>query len=176
MLVLQGAKILMQKNITRIDVADYKILEKMSDECFVINTAIDEGFCRKFIEKATIEDRLVLFYGEDAIEKCKLFNADGVVLDLGAEKLKEKMQGVRKQLGKGKFVGLFTRCRRHESMLVSEVEPEFVIFKVFKDGFENIKELTDWYNDFFVIQSASWIMEEIDEAEIKKLKTDFVIR
>jgi hypothetical protein len=61
-------------------------------------------------------------------------------------------------------------------MLVSEVEPEFVIFKVFKDGFENIKELTDWYNDFFVIQSASWIMEEIDEAEIKKLKTDFVIR
>ena len=150
MLVLQGAKILMQKNITRIDVADYKILEKMSDECFVINTVIDEEFCRKFIEKAT--------------------------LDLGAEKLKEKMQGVRKQLGKGKFVGLFTRCRRHESMLVSEVEPEFVIFKVFKDGFENIKELTDWYNDFFVIQSASWIMEEIDEAEIKKLKTDFVIR
>ena len=166
----------MQKNITKIDVVDYKIIEKMDDECFILNTCLEDEFCRKFIEKANLEDRIVLFYGEEAIAKNKTFGADGVILDLGSEHLKEKMQDVRKQLGKGKFVGLFTRSRRHESMLVSEVEPEFVIFKVFKDGLENIKELTDWYNDFFVIQSASWIMEEIDEAEIKKLKTDFVIR
>ena len=117
-----------------------------------------------------------MFYGDDAIDICKKYGADGVVLDLGVEKLKEKMQNVRKQLGKGKFVGLFTRSRRHESMLVSEVEPDFVIFKVFKDGFENIKELTDWYGEFFILQSAGWLMEEIDGNSLKNLKTDFIIK
>ena len=95
-------------------------------------------------------------------------------MDLGAEKLKEKMADVRKQLGKRKFVGLFTRNRRHESMIVSEVEPDFIIFKVWKDGFENVQELTDWYNDFFLIQSAAWIME--DGVPVENLRTDFVIK
>ena len=166
----------MQKNITKIDVVDYKILEKMNDECFILNTSLDDEFCRKFVEKANLEDKIVLFYGDDAIAKNKTFDADGVILDLGAEHLKERMQDVRKQLGKRKFVGLFTRSRRHESMLVSEVEPDFVIFKVYRDGFDNIKELTDWYNDFFIIQSASWVMEEIDESVLKSLNTDFIIR
>lgn len=166
----------MQKNITKIDVVDYKVLEKMSDECFILNTSLDDEFCRKFVEKANLEDKIVLFYGEDAIVKNKTFGADGVILDLGSEHLKEKMYDVRKQLGKGKFIGLFTRSRRHESMIVSEVEPDFVIFKVYKDGFDNIKELTDWYNDFFIIQSAAWVMEEIDCNSLKKLNTDFIIK
>ena len=166
----------MQKNITKIDVVDYKIIEKMDDECFILNTCLEDEFCRKFVEKANIEDKIVLFYGDDAIVKNKTFGADGVILDLGSEHLKDKMQDVRKQLGKGKFVGLFTRSRRHESMLVSEVEPDFIIFKVYKEGFDNIKELTDWYNDFFIIQSASWIMEEVDSNSLKNLNTDFIIR
>lgn len=76
--------------------------------------------------------------------------ADGVILDLGAEGLKEKMAAVRKELGKSGVVGLFTRNRRHESMIVSEADPDFVVFKVWKDGFESVRELTDWYNDFFL--------------------------
>ena len=166
----------MQKNIIRIDVVNDKFLIKMEEECYILNTSLDAEYCRKFVEKASVEDRIVLFYGDDAIDICKKYGADGVVLDLGAEKLKEKMQNVRKQLGKGKFVGLFTRSRRHESMLVSEVEPDFVIFKVFKDGFENIKELTDWYGEFFILQSAGWLMEEIDGNSLKNLKTDFIIK
>ena len=35
-------------------------------------------------------------------------------------------------------------------MIVSEAEPDFVVFKVWKDGFESVRELTDWYNDFFL--------------------------
>lgn len=164
----------MQKNIVRVDAVDSEILENLSEECYVLDTALEEAFCRAFVEKACVEERIVLFYGENAIKKAKKFGADGVILDLGAEGLKEKMATVRKELGKGGIVGLFTRNRRHESMLVSEAEPDFVIFKVWKDGFAGVKELTGWYADFFLIQSAAWVMEE--GVEVAELRTDFVIK
>ena len=116
----------------------------------------------------------MLFCGENAVNQAKVYGADGVVLDLGAEEVKDKLEAVRKTLGKGGIVGLFTRNRRHESMLVSEAEPDFVIFKVWKDGFEGVKELTDWYADFFLIQSAAWVME--DGVKVEQLRTDFVIK
>ncbi len=164
----------MQKNIVRVDAEDGKILENLTEECYVLEASLKEAFCRAFVEKASVQERIVLFYGENAVEAAKRFGADGVVLDLGAEDLKEKTAAVRKELGKGGIVGLFTRNRRHESMLVSEVEPDFVIFRVWKDGFEQVKELTDWYADFFLIQSAAWVMEEgVDTSE---LRTDFVIK
>ena len=130
--------------------------------------------CRQVIDRAAVSDKIILFYGENAVDVCKKYGADGVVVDLGAEKLKEQTENLRKTLGKGKFIGLITRNRKHESMLVSEVEPDFVIFKVWKDGFENVKNLTDWYQEFFLIQSAAWLME--DGVDDKMLKTDFIIK
>lgn len=164
----------MQKNIILIDECNERVFDNLSEECYILTTSLEDEFCCKFINIATELQKIVLFYGENAVDFVKKYGADGVVADLGAEKLKEKMLELRKKLGKGKFVGLFTRNRRHESMLVSEVEPDFIIFKVWKDGFENIKELTDWYNDFFVIQSAAWIVD--DGIDISELKTDFVIK
>lgn len=164
----------MQKNIIRVEETNDKILENMSEECYVLNAVLEADFCRRFIKKAAEGERIVLFYGENAVNAAKIYGADGVVLDLGAEDVKDKLVAVRKELGKGSIVGLFTRNRRHESMLVSEAEPDFVIFKVWKDGFENVKELTDWYADFFLIQSAAWVMEE--GAPMAELRTDFVIR
>ena len=164
----------MQKNIIRVDEENDKVLENMNEECYVLNAALGEEFCRKFVAKAAQSERIVLFYGEGAVETAKRFGADGVVLDLGAEEVKDKLLAVRKMLGKGSIVGLFTHNRRHESMLVSEAVPDFVIFKVWKDGFESVKELTDWYVDFFLIQSAAWVMEE--GVPFQELRTDFVIR
>ncbi|MCM1323540.1 MAG: hypothetical protein NC218_05215 [Acetobacter sp.] len=164
----------MQKNIVRVEMADDKILENLTEECYVLNTALEEAFCGAFVKKAGKDERIVLFYGENAVGVAKQFGADGVILDFGAEGLKEKMAKVRQELGQGGVVGLFTRNRRHESMLVSEVEPDFVIFKVWKDGFEQVKELTDWYADFFLIQSAAWVME--DGVRFEELRTDCVIK
>lgn len=163
----------MQKNIIRVDEENGAILENMSEECYVLNAALGEDFCRKFMTQAAKEERIVLFYGDNAIAAAKAFGADGVILDLGAEEVKDKLAAVRKELGKGGIVGLFTRNRRHESMLVSEAEPDFVIFKVWKDGFEGVKALTDWYADFFLVQSAAWVMEE--GVDTVALRTDFVI-
>ena len=165
----------MQKIIYRIDEENTAFLNALDEDCYVLNTALSRDFCLKFIGVAAKTDKIVLFYGENAVEKCLDCGGDGVIMDLGAEKLKEQMSSLRKSLGKGKFVGLFTRNRRHESMLVSEVEPDFVVFKVWKDGFENIKELTDWYQEFFLIQSAAWLVDD-DISAADSLQTDFVIK
>lgn len=164
----------MQKFIVRVESEEKRFSDKMEGECYVLNAALDEEYCREFVEKAAAESRIVLFYGEGAVKTAVHLGADGVILDLGAEGLKEKMAAVRKELGKSGVVGLFTRNRRHESMIVSEADPDFVVFKVWKDGFESVRELTDWYNDFFLIQSAAWIME--DGVPTEELRTDFVIK
>lgn len=164
----------MQKFIVRVESEEKRFSDKMEGECYALNAALDEEYCREFVEKAAAESRIVLFYGEGAVKTAVHLGADGVILDLGVEGLKEKMAAVRKELGKSGVVGLFTRNWRHESMIVSEAEPDFVVFKVWKDGFESVRELTDWYNDFFLIQSAAWTME--DGVPVEELRTDFVIK
>ena len=164
----------MQKFIVRVESEEKRFSDKMEGECYALNAALDEEYCREFVEKAAAESRIVLFFGEFSLYRAVHLGADGVILDLGVEGLKEKMAAVRKELGKSGVVGLFTRNRRHESMIVSEAEPDFVVFKVWKDGFESVRELTDWYNDFFLIQSAAWIME--DGVPSEELRTDFVIK
>jgi len=164
----------MQKIIYRIDEANETYLNDLGAECYVLNTMLDASFCKDFICKSAKNEKIVLFYGENAVSCCQKYGADGVVVDLGDEKLKEKVGLLRKELGKDKFIGLFTRNRRHESMIVSEVEPDFIIFKIWKDGFAQLKELTDWYADFFLIQSAAWLMDE--NVDFEQLNTDFVIK
>ena len=73
---------------------------------------------------------------------------------------------------KHKIIGVITRSRRHEAMLISECEPDFIIFKAFNGGKEKIQELTSWYNEMFLIQSALLPMEELDYTAFK---TDFII-
>lgn len=162
----------MQKIIRVDEKKDFDLLAAQAD-CFVLASELEKEYCLQFIKQAQKLDKIVLFYGEKAVECCVNYDADGVVLDFGADEVQEKTAILRKKLGKGKFVGLFTRNRKHESMLVSEAEPDFVVFKVWKDGFDKVKELTDWYNDFFLIQSAAWLMDE--DVDVISLRTDFVI-
>ncbi|MBP5699115.1 MAG: hypothetical protein J6W96_06285 [Alphaproteobacteria bacterium] len=163
----------MQK-IIRIDDANPQYLTALKADCYVLYCALNDDFCRDFIEQGIKKDKIVLFYGEDAVERCVSLKADGVIVDLGADNLEEKVQLLRQTLGQGKYIGLVTRNRKHESMLVSEAEPDFVVFKVWKDGFDKVKELTDWYNEFFLIQSAAWIID--DDIAVGELNTDFVIQ
>lgn len=164
----------MQKIIYRIDEENEIFLKNLTADCYVLSTMFTDEFCKKFTEIALKSEKVVLFYGENAVSYCKKYEADGVVCDFGTDNLKEKMAETRKEIGKNKFIGLFTRNRRHESMLVSEAEPDFVIFRVWNDGFAQLKELTDWYADFFLIQSAAWLMDD-NVPESKNLRTDFLM-
>jgi len=162
----------MQK-IIRVNEEKNEILNDLSADCYVLSDNLSDDFCSKFINMARTQDKIVLFYGESAVKICKKYDADGVITDFGADDLKNKMSALKQELGKNKYIGLFTRNRRHESMLVSEVEPDFIVFKVWKDGFLQVQELVNWYNEFFLIQSAVWVMDE--GVDISSLKADFVI-
>jgi hypothetical protein len=57
-------------------------------------------------------------------------------------------------------------------MLVSECEPDFLIFRFWRDGWEANRELLKWYNELFLIQCAAQVEEDCD---FKSLPCDFVI-
>ena len=39
-------------------------------------------------------------------------------------------------------------------MIVSENEPDFVVFRIWNEGAEKTKALADWYAAFFLLQTA----------------------
>ena len=63
------------------------------------------------------------------------------------------MAALRRQLGR-RFLGVICRSRRHEAMIVSENEPDFVVFRIWNEGTEKTKALADWYAEFFLLQTA----------------------
>ena len=161
---------IMQNFIIKITKPDDSLLNDNKLQCFILSSALDDKFIGSFADKAKSLDKLVL---TDDVDTCLKYNLDGVVLDLSkseniAVEYKQKTSGLKK-----KFIGVICRNRRHEAMIVSECEPDFVIFKAWKDGWEKVKDLTDWYVEFFLIQSA--IMAAEDGVDTSLFKTDFVI-
>ena len=63
------------------------------------------------------------------------------------------MAALRRQLGR-RFLGVICRSRRHEAMIVSENEPDFVVFRIWSEGAEKTKALADWYAEFFLLQTT----------------------
>lgn len=45
-------------------------------------------------------------------------------------------------------------------MVISEFEPDFLIFQGWNDGIDQVRELVAWYNELFLIQSAVLCREE----------------
>ena len=162
----------MQKFIIKVTTEDLKAIEDKLIECFVLDSSMPQDFIKSFALKASIKDKITLIMGEKAPALCNDLNADGVIIDLSkSEKIKKEINDIKKQIP-GKILGIITRNRRHEAMLVSEEEPDFVIFKIWKDGFEKVGELVSWYNEFFLIQSAVLCEEEINTST---LKADMII-
>ena len=160
---------IMQKFIIRITEADFSLLQQKALECFILSAELPDEFAKNFVSQAQAEDKLVLGEKSDA---CLKFGLDGVLLDLSKSvnitaDFKKETVGL-----KNKFTGIICRNRRHEAMLASECEPDFIAFKAWIDGQEKIRDLTDWYNEFFLIQSALLPQDEVD---FLSFKTDFVI-
>lgn len=146
---------------------DLKFLEKF--ECFLLAPNLDSHFISEFIRSAQKKNKLIL---TSSVVDCLAYFADGVLLDLSkSENIKADFKKQTKDL-KSKIIGLITRNRRHEAMLVSECEPDFVVFRAWNEGQEKVQELTDWYNEMFLIQSALFPVEDVS---YEKFKTDFVI-
>ena len=159
----------MQKIILKMTEEKSEILNDSRFECFILPQNLSSGFKKEFSETAKKKNKLTL---AEEVSDCLAYGFDGVLLDFSkSEHIAADYKKYAKDL-KGKIIGAISRNRRHEAMLVSECEPDFVVFKAWRDGIEKIKELTSWYNEMFLIQSALLPEEEID---YKSFETDFVI-
>ena len=160
----------MQKFIIKISEPDDSLLNNPECECFILSSALPQEFMLKFIDEAKVKDKIVL---TESAKLCTQLNADGVLLDLSksenvAADYQEQTAGLKR-----KFIGVISRNRRHEAMLVSECEPDFIAFRAWKDGADKVKELTDWYEEFFLIQAA--LIPVDDDLDLSAFKTDYII-
>ena len=146
----------------------------LQEECYILATTLDKDYIRDFLNQAFKEDKIVLFFGDNAKDYAKTYQANGIIIDqtMSLENITD-LTPIRKSLGKDAIIGLITRNRRHETMLTAELEPDFIIFKAWQEGLNKTTELLSWYNDFFLIQSAVFAQEDIDTTNIP---ADFIIK
>lgn len=162
----------MQNIIIRITQENSNLLNDKNIGCFILPDTLSPDFAIKFITLAKQNGQLTLVEGNNALQFYKEFSPDGLILNTVKESNPRKfIENIQTQ-AKNAVIGAISRNRRHEAMLVSEAEPDFIIFQIWKDGFEKNQELIDWYNEFFLIQNAAWPQEDIDT---NALKSDFVI-
>ena len=155
----------MHKFIIKLSELNDELLNDDKIECFIISADM--------ITPEFKSSKIILVMGENALEVCKQNNLDGMVIDMSKEdNIKPKLKAIKNELD-DKVLGVITRNRRHESMVISEEEPDFIIFRAWKDGIEKTQELIEWYDEMFLIQSA--VMIEDDGIEYKDFKSDIVI-
>ena len=162
----------MQNLIIKITQENTKLTANPKIGCFILSENLSPRFIDEFTSKAHEQSKLVLSSGDNALETYKKHHTDGLILDASKE---EKPQNLIKQIklqAKDAILGVITRNRRHEAMLISECEPDFIIFRFWQDGFSENIELLNWYNDLFLIQNAAFPQEKLDYSLIK---SDFLI-
>ena len=159
----------MQKIILFITSEKFSAIDDSRFECFILQENLSSHFKADFVKRALQKQKLVLTL---SVSDCLAYGADGVLLDFSkSEKIALDYRTYKKDL-KDKIIGAICRNRRHEAMLVSECEPDFVTFRAWSAGIEKVRELTSWYNEMFLIQSALLPEENID---YQSFQTDFVI-
>lgn len=163
----------MPKFIPYISSADDSLLTDTSLECYLLADSLPLEFIKSFLSKARLADKLCLISGDNALNLCQDLNFDGVLLDFSKSEISSlELKSAKHQLG-SKIFGVISRNRRHEAMLISECEPDFVVFKTWKAGEAGCQELVGWYNELFLIQSAIWLQDE--DMTISSYSADIVI-
>lgn len=141
--------------------------------CLILETSLPEEYIRRQIATAAAKDKIVLLSGEGAVDEAVRLNADGIVADLSrSTNIKKDITALKARLGR-RFLGVVCRCRRHEAMLVSENEPDFIIFRIWHEGAEKTGDLAAWYEHFFLLQMAVEPMD--DEVAFVDFPADMVI-
>ncbi len=162
----------MQKLIIRITQENTKLIADSNLQCFILPDSLPQNFIADFCAKAKTAEKLVLLSGEKAADLYLQKLGDGLIIDTSKDENPAKHIKEIKAKCKKSLLGVICRNRRHEAMLVSECEPDFIIFRFWKDGFAANAELLKWYSEFFLIQSA--VMPE-DEVDTSNLSADFLI-
>lgn len=157
----------MPQIILKINSNSDKIFNNEKVCCYIADTSLDDNKIRELIKTG----KMVLAQGDDDWEFCRKHNLDGIVIEIDDKKpVKSQIKPLREKLTK-KTLGVVIPARRHEAMLASETEPEFVAFKI--DDLAKQEDLIDWYNELFLLPLALEFRGETPP--LQQLKTDFVI-
>lgn len=152
---------------------DELFLSDSSLQCYLLNSEIEQAALQRLCEKLLNAGKIVLLSGVRALEQYAPLKADGVLLDLSASADVKKDMSSARRLMKGGILGVISRNRRHEAMIASENEPDFIVFKIWKDGSAQTLELSKWYNEFFLLQQA--VMPQDGRADFEQYPSDMVI-
>lgn len=148
-------------------------LSDSSVQCYMLNSEIEPKDLQKICKSLLKAEKIVLLSGKRALDLYETLKADGVVLDLSASSnIKADMAAARRVMNGG-ILGVIGRNRRHEAMIVSENEPDFIVFKIWRDGAEQTRGLSEWYGEFFLLQQA--VMPQDNGADWKQYPADIVI-
>lgn len=162
----------MQNLIVRITQENSSLLENPQIGCFILADNLSSAQMENYISQAKQYDKLILLEGSQAVEGYIKYKADGLIINTtGQEKPQKMIREVQKKCPRA-ILGVVSRNRRHEAMLVSECEPDFVIFKVWREGLAANAELIEWYSELFLLQCAVQVEEDVDFAS---LSADLVI-
>ena len=163
----------MQKFIVDLTNEDIGLISNDELECFVADSSLGKDNINALQQEAIKYGKIFLVRGVDAFSICNKCGCDGVLVDLStSEHCAKDVNFARKQIG-SKILGVISRNRRHEAMLISECEPDFVVFKAWEQGVDKVKELVSWYNEMFLIQSSVILEEQIKD--IKDFDCDIII-
>ena len=136
--------------------------------CYIVSSDINAEILRQLKQS----QKMILSFGADSLEFCRRENIDGIFVELDEKKpVKSQLKPLREAL-KHKTLGVLIPIRRHEAMLVGEVEPEFIAFKQ-GDDVEHDKSILSWYNELFLIPSALYYNGS--KEDLGEYVVDFVI-
>ena len=160
----------MPQIILKINTVNDKIYASENICCYLADASLPENS----LQKIKNSGKLLLLFGDKAAEKLKPLDADGIVVWTDSKKpIKAQIRPLREKIGAKKALGVVIAATRHEAMLASEVEPEFVAFRLDLENKGPEADVIKWYNELFLIQSAIDLSSGLQD--IKGLDVDFVI-
>ncbi len=152
---------------------DDLMLSNPDIQCYLLNSDIENELLHRLVHQISSVGKISLLYGGKSLNLFSSTTADGILVDLSkSNNIKKDILRIREQLKDG-ILGAICRNRRHEAMLVSENEPDFIVFKIWSDGADKTLELAKWYNEFFLLQMA--IAPQDKEVNFEQYPADIVI-
>lgn len=160
----------MPKFILKINQNTDKIYRDDDIACYLLDASLPTAYLKDFKS----DGRPRLLCGTNASKLCRELGFEGVVADISSDKpIKAQIAKIRAELGEHKFLGTVIAPHRHEAMLVSETEPEFVAFRFSAAEKAAAIPVISWYNELFLIQSAVDLRGGLQD--LKDTDCDFVI-
>ena len=162
----------MQNFIIKLTQKNINLLENKDVGCYIISSEMTDNMIKQAVEKVHSLNKLILVSGDNAEDLYQKYQTDGFILDCSTANSPAKIVKAARKNAPQAIIGVISRNRRHEAMLISECEPDFIIFRLWYEGLEKNLELLQWYSDLFLIQCAALPEEEIP---LKNISADFII-